>query len=788
MKKLIKQPLSFLEKASGILGINARNLLFVNRYNSHAHKKFADNKLYTKNYLSSRGLGVAKVYTIIKNHKELKTFNPKSLPESFVIKPNRGYGGEGILVIKKYKNKKFVDINGKEYDWKDIYRHIVSILDGKYAISGLSDQAIMEERLVMDEYFRRYTDSGLPDVRIIVFNYVPIIAMLRVPTEESNGKANLHLGAVGVGIDISTGKATYAVYHNKFVKKLPNDEKIRTIQIPSWNDVLLMAAKAQHASQIGFLAVDLAITNNGIKILELNARAGLAVQIANQVLLKARLKKVSDLQVPNPEKGVEVSKTLFSSNIPTEKKEKKEAKPIIGLYERVDILNTQYHDILFKIDAHADQVLLDTSLQNLKSNDNRIEIKIKTKRLTLPFKYADFSQEKFQAVLAGKYLQDFMIDLNLNRELDKNKTSFPKKQDVDEKIIQNIDKKIDRIESHLNIVGTLRPTNLDKEKQEFLRNPVNSPRFFYVQPNADLAQFRRELKALPKEIDHPLAKIFIKKIKELQTKLDILESIDGPELQAISSRLYGKADRVLYDKALRYIHDHPIQTDNSKELNQKIIIKQIENFLKKNKLSKWKIKVTTDRTTDIAVNKNGTIFLREDISFSENRLKAVVAHEICTHIFRLENGSFQKYKIFSKGTADYLTTEEGLAIYNQKQLGIPLGEKDIWPALRTIGVYLADEMSFVELFHYLKENYGLDDETAWITCLKSKRGLIDTDKKIAFTRDTVYFRGYLQVSDYLKQNPDDGLKNLYIGKIGLNDLQYLKPNEYKVKFLPNKEV
>ncbi|NQU84100.1 MAG: DUF1704 domain-containing protein [Parcubacteria group bacterium] len=793
MRKSIKNRLSFLEKATGILGINARNLLYVNRYNTRKHKRFADDKIFTKNYLSSRGLGVAKIYTVIKNHKELKNFNLKSLPQNFVIKPNRGYGGEGIIVIKEKKAEKFIDINDKEYSLKEIYRNAVSILDGKYAISGLSDQIIVEEMLIAHDYFKQYIDSGLPDIRVIVFNYVPVIAMLRLPTEESNGKANLHLGAVGIGIDISSGKATYAVQHNKFIKKLPNGEKISSIRIPDWQNILLTAAKAQHASQIGFLAVDIVLTTNGIKILELNARAGLAVQIANQVLLKARLKKVSDLQVPNPEKGVQVSKTLFSSNIPIDHEEEKDEKPIIGLYEYVDILNTQYDNVLFKIDPHATEIFLDKTLNKLGNKEKLLKIKLKNKRLTLPFKFTDLKKEKFKGILGGKYLQDFLIDLNLNKKIDtKNLFSqginkkISNEQNKDEKIIQNIDKKILKIESHINVVGAIRPINLDKEKQDFLCHPLNSPRFFYRPITANLAQMRRDLKSLPKQINHPLAKLYLKKIEEVQAKLDILEAVNTEKLQQISSRLYGKADRVLYDKAVRYIHENPIQEDSSKNLNQKIIIKKIENFLKENKLNKWKIKVSSDRTTDVAVNKNGTIFLREGLNFSENRLKAIIVHEICTHIFRSENGHLQKYKLLAKGTAAYLTTEEGLAIYNQKQLGIPLGEKDIWPALRSIGVYLADEMSFVELFHYMKDNYNLTDETAWSTCLKVKRGLIDTKKKIAFTRDTIYFRGYLMVEDYLKQHKKERLKNLYIGKIGINDLQYLGDlEEYKVRYLPN---
>ena len=783
--------MKFFERASGILGINARNLSYIGRYNSRADKKFADNKIFTKNYLSSRGLGVAKVFVVLKDYKELKNFNPKSLPDSFVIKPNRGYGGEGILIIVERKDNKFLDINNKEYSWEDLFRHMLSILDGKYAISGLKDEIIVEERLITHEYFKNFVESGLPDIRIIVFNYVPVIAMLRLPTPESNGKANLHLGAIGVGIDIATGRATHAVYHNKFINKLPNGEKVKDIKLPGWEQMLLLAARAQHVSQIGFLAVDLAFTTIGPKILELNARAGLGVQIANQVPLKHRLKKVVDLQVPNPEKGVEVSKTLFSANIvkKEEKSEEKKERPVIGLYEYINILNTKYDHVLAKVDPHAEEVFVDQSMQSLESEENFIDLKLKDKRITVPFKFADLRHEKYNVLLSGKYLQDFLIDINLKSIPESPAVKKKHKSDIEEKIIKNIDKKIFELDSQINILSYVKPINLDQEKHNFLNNPVSSPRFFYKEPKVDAEVLRRELKSLPSKFDHPLAKIYKRKIEEMKTMLDLADAINTADLQTISERLYGKADKLLYDKSVNYIKNNPIEEDNTKILNFKTVIKQIEKFLQDNKLAKWNIKINPNQAADIAVNKNNNILLKEGVEFSENRLKAVIVHEISTHIFRLENARLQKYKIFETGTAGYLETEEGLAAYNQKQLNIPMGEKDHWMAYRVIGAYLADEMSFVDLFHYMKEYYGLDDEPAWKTCVRTKRGLIDTNKKISFTRDIVYFKGYLMVKDYLEKNPETGLKNLYTGKIAINDLQFMGDlDEYKVKFLPEYKI
>ena len=91
----------FLTKAREVLGINARNLLYLSRYNSRANKKFADDKIFTKQFLESRGVGVAKLFHVVRQHTQLTSDFFDGLPDSFVVKPNRGFAGGGILVITK---------------------------------------------------------------------------------------------------------------------------------------------------------------------------------------------------------------------------------------------------------------------------------------------------------------------------------------------------------------------------------------------------------------------------------------------------------------------------------------------------------------------------------------------------------------------------------------------------------------------------------------------------------------------------------------------------------------
>lgn len=776
--------MKFFERADAILGMNARNLHYVGRYNNRQSKKFADDKIYTKNFLMTRGVGVAKIYNVFKRHKELAAINPKSLPASFVIKPNHGFGGEGIIVIKEHKGLIFKDVTGNQHQWRDLYLHMISILDGKYSISGLSDQVILEEMLFAHKDLYQFTDVGLPDIRVIVFNYVPVMAMLRLPTFESQGKANLHLGAVGVGINITTGKASFATYRSKFVRKLPNGEKVRNIKLPMWDEILTTASKAQQASQVKFLAVDLVLTSSGVKILELNARAGLGIQIANQIPLKHRLRKVEDLEVSSPEKGVEVSKALFSAvpKKPEKKTKSKSDKKVIGLFEEIDILNTPNSAVLTKIDPHSNVVLFDESLEGLDKLKRYADVVIRGERVRFPFRKADLSASPYKVVIGGKTLNNFLIDPKLKEETDSTKTESSS-QTISEKIIANIDRKLSITDKQLKILSHIKPLNLAEEKKKFLATKDFSPQFIYKKPDINFTSLLREISSLPKNVNHPLYPLFVKKIDEIISKIQFLDSVGTADYAQASQELYKAVDEELLEKAKKYIIDNPVQEDKSKILTAKQILKHFEFFLEKNRLINWKVKLS-EKTKSISVDPyKKTIYISKNSKRSKNKMKALLVHEIGTHVYRYANGALQDYKIFKRGTAGYLETEEGLAIYNQKKLGLKLGMKDVWPAYLVIAVYYARQMSFLELFNFLQKEYSLSNDKAWSACFRAKRGMSDTSMVGAVARDAIYFKGYFEVLDYLSEDYENRLKMLYVGKVGIVDVKYLEylPN-WKVKY------
>jgi len=300
-----------------ILGMNARNFLYIRRYNPPAAKKIADDKLVMKNVLIQNGIKTPNLFSIFYDRDSIKNYSWLDLPSrGFVIKPARGYAGSGILPIRKWENGTATTASGQTYTTKQLESHILDILEGAYSLKFLPDNAFIEERLHPHPFFKKLTGFGIPDIRVIMFNKIPVMAMMRLSTEESHGKANLHQGAIGFGIDIRTGITTNQILYDQQITHIPNTKiKTRGIRIPDWEEVLLLASRTQETTGLGYAGIDIVFDGReGPMVLEVNARPGLSIQNANRASLRSRLERVENIITPTPERGVEIAKNLFTES------------------------------------------------------------------------------------------------------------------------------------------------------------------------------------------------------------------------------------------------------------------------------------------------------------------------------------------------------------------------------------------------------------------------------------------------------------------------------------------
>jgi alpha-L-glutamate ligase-like protein len=347
----------YFKKSKQILGMNSRNLEYIRPFNLSRAKKLADDKLLSKRFLKKNNLPVPNLIAKIRTYDELEKFNWQSLPSSFALKPNNGFGGEGILVVygkRKNGEDAWIKADKSTVTIEDLKAHIRNILDGSFSMSGTPDCAFFEERLMLLKLFKPYSFKGIPDIRVIVFNKVPIMAMLRLPTKSSGGKANLQQGAIGVGIDLATGTTTTAVQgKSKIIEYVPDTRMlISGLKIPYWKDILRLAVNAQIISGLGFLGADIAIDKErGPVIVELNARPGLSIQIANLAGLKERLERVKGLKIKTLERGVRMGMDLFGGEI-EEELEGISGKKVIGTVEKVKLIGKDGKEI--EVEARID--------------------------------------------------------------------------------------------------------------------------------------------------------------------------------------------------------------------------------------------------------------------------------------------------------------------------------------------------------------------------------------------------------------------------------------------------
>ena len=795
----------------GILGINARNLLYIKKFNDKKSIRLANNKLQTKNFLAERWIPLAQTYGVIKNRKDLFDFDFGHLPKkNFVIKPNKWSKWQWILIVKflweieenkdnkkKYwlwkKFKDFLqwwDENPNfEYSyqiWNDIIsevqlrRYLVDILDGKYSMTMWNDKIIVEEKLVAWEGFKEFCEYGLADIRIIVFNLVPVAAMIRIPTNMSKWKANLAAWWIWFGINIWSGKINSMLYKNK-VKKIKFPDKYKDF----------MNKKIQYFVNLGYLALDRVITNDGPKLLEINARAWLEVQNISGIKLAKILHKVADLKIEDPEKWVEIAKTLFSKDIWTNSK-------ILFLSQygklklKIDEEREIKYDVIVEIDLnkkwnYASPVIFEEIRSNPKCKilidlpDNDIIIK-DIKILSLE----DIHNKKI--ILWSKIASNYLIkpihktfeNVNIINE----KMLIEKEREK----LKDIDNKIDKINRRLSLSPILRPKNYFNELDNFVFHKWKyNPYFVYNRPNDNrIDTIKNDINKVRKNLDIDnikswIKKLFVEKLEEMELKLNLILSYKDQNYENIykyNQQLFGKIDNALIKQSKEKIFDNP---NNIEILWDILSMTKVQSFIEKYLIDKkiyWiDINIASRGWSRISVSmwKDIKINLSKIGTFREKELLSILAHEIDTHLIRHINWMRSGWEIFKSWTWFYLKDEEWLAIYNaMKFLPENYQKKSIYKEYFLLSeAWKYDFLKLFDIAKFVLEQWW-NTEKIFKAIVRIKRWIENTSTKwpgTVFYKDKVYLEWYLKIKEWLEKWGDEN--KLYRGKVKIEDLDFI---------------
>jgi len=343
--------------------------------------------------------------------------------------------------------------------------------------------------------------------------------------------------------------------------------------------------------------------------------------------------------------------------------------------------------------------------------------------------------------------------------------------------LHRIDDKLAEISQKISFL-LLTPTNIDAERKRFFKDTDYNPQFTYPNPHADLNKIRHMLVEI--EPDDSVVGRILKGIRDKYLlDIELLESRGTDQFQHISKKTHGRPERELVAQAKKLIY-LKVKPESIEYSTQEILSRLRMAFVKYG--VNWQVEEKSMIATAAVKISKRKLLIKKNSRFSHSFLKRIIVHEIGTHIVRAENGRSQPYKFFARGLPGYLKTEEGLAVYNEEINDCLNNYVLKIYAGRVLAIDKALKSSFSDTYRMLRKYFTRN--TAWRITLRAKRGLSDTSKPGAFTKDLAYLNGYLSIKEYVKNNGD--LTKLYYGKIGLQHIELMQkiPHLVNPRLLP----
>lgn len=278
--------------AQAVLGLNERNLTYVNELNDPSLIELANDKVRAKQALERHGIPVPETLAIAREFSDIAQLEEQlGTWDGFAVKPANGRRGNGILVVVSREGADFRLASGKRISRDDLLHHCREITQGTFSMGGTRDLVLLEALIEPEAVLHTLAPAGIADIRIILHRGDATNAMLRLPTAASNGKANLHQGAIGVAVDLVSGETLAARQNGRVMTHHPESGKaLAGVHLPHWARIVSIAHRCYRAIPLGYMGVDVCIDRKrGPMVLEVNARPGLEIQNVQGAGLKPML-------------------------------------------------------------------------------------------------------------------------------------------------------------------------------------------------------------------------------------------------------------------------------------------------------------------------------------------------------------------------------------------------------------------------------------------------------------------------------------------------------------------
>jgi uncharacterized protein (TIGR02421 family) len=347
------------------------------------------------------------------------------------------------------------------------------------------------------------------------------------------------------------------------------------------------------------------------------------------------------------------------------------------------------------------------------------------------------------------------------------------------KAVWEVDQQLAQINDEFDFLLAVTPVNVSEAFDAFIasrcqREPVFHYRLLSIDP--DLLKRRLYEITLEKVEDPALGELFRQKRTELDRKITMLEDCETRRFYHGSMQLYGGVDDALLQLAEQMLarlppraavrHGPPIDAAGFAE--------------------RARAEIKSYRSMDAAVQVRGdvpgllvsdrTLLIGQDVQFDADRVEALIAHEVGTHLLTQVNGRAQRLQLLRCGLPGCEELQEGIAVLSEWLVGGLNRARLRRLAARVVAVRrLIDGASFVEMFRELHARHGFSDSAAFTIAMRVFRGG-------GLTKDAIYLRGLVQLLDHLRGG--GSLDELLIGKVSLESLPVVRELRWRQVLRP----
>lgn len=323
--------------------------------------------------------------------------------------------------------------------------------------------------------------------------------------------------------------------------------------------------------------------------------------------------------------------------------------------------------------------------------------------------------------------------------------------------------------SSFKFLLSVTPVNLVDARRRFLDHG-ESPRFEYgpLEDDPDVTAARLDALAADDVADVSLATLLIAKRRELELQLEMLRDRDSGRFLEHSIELYGAVSPALRGDAEALLELVPPPGPETGEwLDAETFAAAAEAELDHYRSIHADLDVHVeirDDSSGVMVS-NGNLMIAPTSRVPVERVRALLQHEVGTHVVTHVNGAHQPLRLLGAGLADYEETQEGLAVFAEYLVGGLTARRLRQLAARVIAVHqMVEGEPFPAVHRHLVDNGVGRVEAFTITMRVFRSG--------GLTKDAVYLRGLRSIVNHV--GAGGSLDALWLGKMSLADLPHVE--------------